>query len=549
MAANNLVSYDLKGVKESFANWISNLSPSDTPFTSMTGKESIKNKYFQWQEDRLGSVAINAVTEGSDAGDASQTATEVRQNVTQILRKVTSVSDTANALSSYGRGSELQYQLEKASKELKRDIEWALLNNGAAVDVAAPGTSNLNASVAGSGTPAYDLGTDINGVQLTGAVPQAGARRTAGFQALVAPLNVASPEDPLAVVHQKTATAGVVTEAEIFSVTQGLYLAGACADTIMFHPRYAKFFSSLMERVPAAGANRMRMFDGAVDTKVNTYVSTLIDPLGCTYRLIPNRFMPIDKIFIFMASDWTQMILRQPVTQQLAKLGSFDKYMVEVELGLRHRNQFASGILEVGYAVNNDPAPTVSEPVATQPGGTNKMATLNITGGTGLFGNTSQIATTGVGAGKTVTYVSENPSIATVTSTGLITAVAPGSTRIVVSTGGAASYVRVVVAADAAVKTLTFAQNGGIKDANLTTASVGLLDGSVVANGTPAPTVTYEWRKTTPGGTNFTVINGETTAKLDVTKFNTVAGVVKVKVTASATDYANAVSTATYTIA
>ena len=32
-----LVSYDLKGKKLSFANWISNMSPSETPFTSMTG--------------------------------------------------------------------------------------------------------------------------------------------------------------------------------------------------------------------------------------------------------------------------------------------------------------------------------------------------------------------------------------------------------------------------------------------------------------------------------------------------------------------------------
>ena len=36
-----LVSYDLTGKQLSFANWISNLPPTDTPFVSMTGKESI----------------------------------------------------------------------------------------------------------------------------------------------------------------------------------------------------------------------------------------------------------------------------------------------------------------------------------------------------------------------------------------------------------------------------------------------------------------------------------------------------------------------------
>ena len=48
-----LVSYDLTGKQLSFANWISNLSPTDTPFVSMTGKESIGQTLFQWQTDTL----------------------------------------------------------------------------------------------------------------------------------------------------------------------------------------------------------------------------------------------------------------------------------------------------------------------------------------------------------------------------------------------------------------------------------------------------------------------------------------------------------------
>ncbi|MGL5014217.1 MAG: SU10 major capsid protein, partial [Bacteroidales bacterium] len=46
-------SYDLKGNKLSFANWISNISPTETPFCSMTGKEAINQTKFQWQTDIL----------------------------------------------------------------------------------------------------------------------------------------------------------------------------------------------------------------------------------------------------------------------------------------------------------------------------------------------------------------------------------------------------------------------------------------------------------------------------------------------------------------
>ena len=50
---NQMTSYDLNGKKLSFANWISNISPTDTPFISMTGKEGVTQTTFQWQTDVL----------------------------------------------------------------------------------------------------------------------------------------------------------------------------------------------------------------------------------------------------------------------------------------------------------------------------------------------------------------------------------------------------------------------------------------------------------------------------------------------------------------
>ena len=109
-------SYELNGKKLSFANWISNLSPTDTYFTSATGKEAIQQTLFQWQTDRLAKAANNAVVEGSAAEAPVRSSTTVLNNVTEILRKVVRVSDTANSLANYDRGQELQYQMEKAGK-------------------------------------------------------------------------------------------------------------------------------------------------------------------------------------------------------------------------------------------------------------------------------------------------------------------------------------------------------------------------------------------------------------------------------------------------
>ncbi|MGL5579423.1 MAG: SU10 major capsid protein, partial [Cetobacterium sp.] len=89
-------SYELEGKKLSFANWISNLSPTETPFCSMTPKEATNQIKFHWQEDRLVPVnANNFHQEGSDAVDEAMSVTAVRSNVVQILRRCFSVSDTA----------------------------------------------------------------------------------------------------------------------------------------------------------------------------------------------------------------------------------------------------------------------------------------------------------------------------------------------------------------------------------------------------------------------------------------------------------------------
>ena len=299
-----LQSYDLKGKKLSFANWISNLSPSETPFTSMTGKESVQQTMYQWQTDSLNAATDNAVAEGASADSTEKPRmTAVHSNVTQILRKVVKVSDTANALANYGRGKELQYQMDKAGKEIKRDLELAFLTQGAKVE--------------GNATTI--------------------ARRTAGFKGLVAAKG-ATDEDTGAIVHAD----GALSEAKIFDMTYNLYLAGSNANIIMFHPKHATVFSALQER---DGGGRQRIFENT--PKFSVFVSTIVDPLGQEYKLLPNRWMPEDAVYFFTPADWTQMVLRAPQRTKLAKDGSYEKWMLEMEVGLRHRNPFASGILNI----------------------------------------------------------------------------------------------------------------------------------------------------------------------------------------------------------
>ncbi|MGL5565102.1 MAG: SU10 major capsid protein [Plesiomonas sp.] len=328
MAITKMASYDLKaGSKLSFADWITNLSPTETPFVSMIGKEAINQTKFQWQTDTIPKVRKNACKEGSVPAFDAPYSTHVVTNTTQIFRRAVSVSDTANVVAYYGRGKEIGYQMEKAGLELKRDIEVALLNptlqTGEIQD-----------------TPKFDAGTEHSANA---------AGKTAGFAALCLKKDGVD-KDTNAVLVTETATDDVVTEKELFDTTYNLYLANSKANVIMFHPSHAEFFTSLVELSDSAAdqakGNRMKMF-AAMDDMYNAEVDTIIDPLGQRYALVPNRLMPPKHFYFFNPADWTQMILRAPKKIELAKQGSSEEWMIECELGLRHRNPAASAILKI----------------------------------------------------------------------------------------------------------------------------------------------------------------------------------------------------------
>lgn len=319
-----LKSYELNGKKLSFANWISNLSPQDTIFTSMTGKEAIDQTLFQWQTDVLASATKNAVVEGGQATSATLASTKIKSNITQILRKAVKVSDTANALANYGRGKELQYQMEKAGQEIKRDLEWTFLHN-----------LHSDATTANKRYTAGFAG--LCSTKLTGGKVDFTTTNLAG---LGDAKNVTDPDTGAQTVFKIAGTkSSDLAEKDLFDMTMQLYLAGSDANIIMFHPRHASFFAALQE----ATGGRERIFEST--PKVSIHVTTLVDPLGQEYKLIPNRWMPEAGIFFFNVSDWTQMVLRAPERTKLAKDGSYEKWMIEMEVGLRHRNPHASGVL------------------------------------------------------------------------------------------------------------------------------------------------------------------------------------------------------------
>ena len=129
LATNAFTTYLAVGIKENVSNIINNVSPAETPFYSMVKKFAVTNRLYQWQTDTLNIPAANAQLEGDVVSVSASTATTMLTNRTQIAYKSMGVTDTARTVNDYGRADDYDYILMKRGKELKGDVELALLAN------------------------------------------------------------------------------------------------------------------------------------------------------------------------------------------------------------------------------------------------------------------------------------------------------------------------------------------------------------------------------------------------------------------------------------
>jgi hypothetical protein len=147
-----LQTFAMVGIRESLSDAITNISPEETPFYSMIPKGKTRSRNPEWQKDSLTAVdGDNKQVEGFDVeGDTLTDPTRLR-NYVQLQDKTVVVSDTANAVDTAGRSNELNYQVAKEGKSLKRDMEAALTRN--------------NASVAGNASTAGEMGGYLSWIE------------------------------------------------------------------------------------------------------------------------------------------------------------------------------------------------------------------------------------------------------------------------------------------------------------------------------------------------------------------------------------------------
>lgn len=341
-----LYSYELNGVKESFADFISNISPQDTYIVSNSKKLTCKSNTFKWQYDSLAGFSYGdpdpiwgntlfSQAEGAEAKNVweltSAIPTKEQAGATSIFTKVFHISDTALASSVYGRKDELKHQLELAGKELKNCMEYVFSLNMAG-------------------------GTD----------PSTPMTHTHGLGAMIADLDVQNPDaQSLSQKNGDTAVhkAGDINFDNLNAICLALFRNGSKANVILANPFHFKAINEAIKEAESKKVDQLEIVDEFTKdpgVKRQVQVKTFTDSFGYVWEIKYSRYMPREVIYFIDPDSLTQRVLREPKATKLGKQGSFETWQIVCETGLQLDNPYSCGMLDVTpyIVITNQPEST-----------------------------------------------------------------------------------------------------------------------------------------------------------------------------------------------
>ena len=309
--ADTFTTYDAIGNREDLANDIYDISPTATPFISAIARNAATAVNHEWQTDALATPANNAKREGADAATTTSVATVRLGNLTQISDKVPKVSRTQRQVESAGRSDEMLYQIMKMGKELKNDMEVALLANKAKVtgneDSTARELAGIeswiadNVSLGATGTAPTGDGTDARGA----------------------------------------GTARALDEGFLKSVLADIWNEGGDPDLIMCGSFNKQAFSNFVGG--GASGPAQRTVDGSTKS-VTAAIDVYVSDFG-SLKVVPARHMVQSSMLVLQSDMWCLSELSTIQSTPLAKNGDYDRELLNVEYTLEAKNAKSSGII------------------------------------------------------------------------------------------------------------------------------------------------------------------------------------------------------------
>ena len=315
MPTNMLQTYTVIGMKEDVDDKIYRVTPEETPFISMIGRDKVEATTPEWLRESLRAPAANAAVEGADASYSAQTQPGRLSNKTQIVRDTLSVTGTTDRVSKYGRQSETARLKTKKMVELKKDVEFAAIGNGA--------------FVTGDSSTARQLRGLYGWIETNNELGVAGSPAAPVISSNTAPV---------------AGTLRALTEALFKSIILKVYNSGGKAEVAMCSPNHKQVISGF-------SGNVTRFNDVAAKAvRLQTSFSVYGHDFGET-KIVPNRVMTgsgaglINTLYVLDAEQCKLGVLRPFSSTELAKVGDAENHLILTEVTLKVNEEKALGAI------------------------------------------------------------------------------------------------------------------------------------------------------------------------------------------------------------
>ena len=307
---NTYSTYDMVGIREDLSDVINDMSPTDTPFYSSAAKTTATNTYHEWQTDALRAAGTNAHIEGDDTTATARSATTRLGNYTQIFKDAVITTGTQKAMDKAGRGDEMDYQMVKVGRELRLDVERALLDN--------------NARVAGNDTTAREL-AGVPAWLTTNVVAESGN-------------GGADPTGDGTDARTDDGTPVAFTQARMNSCLESIWTNSNGDEdfTVLLNP------FQMNAALTFTGNNNQRATVAGEAGKVYNVVDVYMTPWG-TVDFVMSRHVRARDVLALRMSSFKVAVARGFETEPLAKTGGNDKKQMLTELTLEACNEVGSG--------------------------------------------------------------------------------------------------------------------------------------------------------------------------------------------------------------
>jgi len=303
--ANTYATFNSTINREQLMDKIWNVSVSETPTLKLIGKGKAAGVFDEWSTDEYRAAKANKAEQGNQASRIQRTPPVRLGNRTQIVEDVFGVTGTQERVEKAGGKSEYNRQLAKTMVELKKDIEFAVLQNTTAIAAGA------------------------------GVAPQ--ARGLFGFMSKNVSLGAGGvAANPVTNTAAVDGTVRPFTEALMKSVLQQMFDNGSDLSNVygLLPSGQRMVFDTFL-----AGTTR---FDKAEDKTLTATLEVYIGPFG-RVKTVNARHMRQREV-AFIDPDFLELAILRPMTDEpLGKTGDTKDVMVNCEFTLRDYNPNSHG--------------------------------------------------------------------------------------------------------------------------------------------------------------------------------------------------------------